>query len=50
MHKRCNGAKGDREPTGCELIWLEMVKARTGGSLHDVPEEAPVTLAAIWPR
>jgi 5-methylcytosine-specific restriction endonuclease McrA len=28
MHKRCNEAKADRMPNGCELIWLELVGAK----------------------
>jgi 5-methylcytosine-specific restriction endonuclease McrA len=28
MHQSCNLRKGDRMPTGCERIWLEMVNAR----------------------
>lgn len=28
MRKICNEAKADRMPTGCELIWLELVNAR----------------------
>lgn len=27
-HRDCNQAKGDRLPTGCELIWLLAVNAR----------------------
>lgn len=27
-HKRCNNRKGDRLPTGCEIIWLVAVCAR----------------------
>jgi 5-methylcytosine-specific restriction endonuclease McrA len=30
MHRECNCAKGDRQPTGCELIWLALVNARLG--------------------
>lgn len=29
-HIRCNSLKGNRMPTGCELIWLEAVNARLG--------------------
>ena len=29
-HNRCNSAKGDRRPTGCEIIFLEVVNARLG--------------------
>jgi hypothetical protein len=28
MHRKCNNRKGDREPTGCELVWLGMVNAK----------------------
>lgn len=27
-HKRCNEAKGDAPPTGCDLVWLGAVRAR----------------------
>jgi 5-methylcytosine-specific restriction endonuclease McrA len=27
-HGHCNATKGDRAPTGCELIWLMAVNAR----------------------
>lgn len=27
-HGRCNHAKGNRPPTGCEIIWLMAVRAR----------------------
>lgn len=27
-HGRCNSAKGNRPPNGCELIWLMAVRAR----------------------
>jgi 5-methylcytosine-specific restriction endonuclease McrA len=27
-HKRCNGAKGSRLPTGCELIFLDIVNIK----------------------
>lgn len=29
-HQPCNVRKGDRLPTGCELIWLLAVNARLG--------------------
>lgn len=29
-HERCNGAKGDRMPTGCEAIWLDVANAGLG--------------------
>ena len=28
MHRICNARKGNRAPTGCELIWLAAVNAR----------------------
>lgn len=28
MHRRCNGLKDNRMPTGCELIWLDAVNVR----------------------
>lgn len=27
-HSPCNGAKGDRPPTGCEMVWLLAVNNR----------------------
>ncbi len=30
MHWACNNAKGDDQPTGCELIWLLAVNNRLG--------------------
>lgn len=30
MHRECNCAKGDRLPTGSEMIWLASVNARLG--------------------
>ena len=29
-HRLCNSKKADRDPTGCELIWLDVVNVRTG--------------------
>lgn len=29
-HKLCNERKGDRTPTGCELLWLYSVNTRLG--------------------
>lgn len=31
-HARCNAKKGDRKPTGCEILTLELVNARLAGS------------------
>jgi 5-methylcytosine-specific restriction endonuclease McrA len=28
MHRKCNAKKGDRLPTGCQMIWLSLVNAR----------------------
>lgn len=33
-HGRCNSAKGNRPPTGCELIWLMAVRARIEAAPH----------------
>lgn len=30
VHQACNWRKQDRDPTGCELIWLAAVRARMG--------------------
>lgn len=35
-HSRCNNAKGDRDPTGCELICLEATNAALGVDLSCV--------------
>lgn len=37
-HRICNNEKGDRDPTGCELIWLEVVNARTGRAHQEAIE------------
>lgn len=29
-HRKCNGAKGNRPPVGCELVWLAAVNAAIG--------------------
>ena len=29
-HVRCNSRKGNRMPTGCEVIWLSFVNVRLG--------------------
>lgn len=36
-HNICNNAKGDREPTGCELIILLVANARLGRTLSEQP-------------
>jgi hypothetical protein len=38
-HNGCNNAKGDRPPTGCELVWLSTVRA----VLHDGAQPLPPT-------
>lgn len=51
MHVRCNSAKGDRLPTGCELIWHEMVLSKLELSRADYiaePYRAPM-LGDLWP-
>ena len=53
-HFWCNNAKGDREPTGCELIWLAAVNARLGvgytrmRAVLTLPPSP--TLADLWPE
>lgn len=51
MHVRCNGAKGNRPPHGCDLIWHDAVLARLGMNASDNPfvETPQATLASIWP-
>lgn len=34
-HQACNNAKQDRDPTGCELIWLAAVNAQLGHQLEE---------------
>jgi 5-methylcytosine-specific restriction endonuclease McrA len=60
-HQRCNHRKGDRLPTGCELVWLTAVNARLGIELwrqadrdpavaREVRDRVPLpTLADRWP-
>lgn len=56
MHLRCNNRKADRDPTGCEMIWREVVSARLGSeysfvlSLISTSVHKQATLADIWPR
>jgi 5-methylcytosine-specific restriction endonuclease McrA len=33
-HAGCNAEKSDRDPTGCEVIWLHAVNARMGWQLQ----------------
>lgn len=40
-HRRCNGTKGHRRPTGCELIQLQTTNRRLG---------LPERLTAHWER
>jgi hypothetical protein len=55
-HERCNHRKGDRLPTGCELLWLAAVNDRLGeyrGPRHRsrrISDKVPLpTLADVWP-
>lgn len=47
MHRRCNTAKGDRLPTGCERIWHELVLASLGVGYGS--QQGSATLADVWP-
>ena len=51
MHRRCNSAKGDRAPTGCERIWHSLVLDKLGlADWRRFVEPAPAsTLAEVWP-
>lgn len=40
-HGRCNSAKGDRAPTGCELIWLMQIRARIEGPALVLHRQGP---------
>lgn len=44
-HGKCNSAKGNRYPTGCELIWLAAIRARLGE-----PDPGPARGAIEWAR
>lgn len=53
---RCNNAKGDKPPTGCDFIWLASTAARIGVEPFDGPMRAwepPAppkrTLRDMWP-
>lgn len=46
----CNIQKGDRMPTGCELIWLAAVNARLGWELRERPHDDPEQQAAEYAR
>lgn len=39
MHALCNSKKGNRPPTGCELLWLDMVHSQLGTS-EDIPNDS----------
>ena len=44
-HRRCNNAKGDREPTGCELIglaWVQALRERSGDKRPRKRDLAPI--------
>ena len=47
-HADCNSAKGDRPPTGCEIIWLTAVNARMALEAPKRAVRVP-TLADLWP-
>jgi hypothetical protein len=55
-HAECNNRKGDREPTGCEIILLHAVNAKLGFELTPYPRcycdnvEAPSALAVALER
>lgn len=36
-HAGCNGKKGDRMPTGCEIVWLLSVNTRMGVGPQQLP-------------
>jgi hypothetical protein len=38
-HAACNNLKADRDPTGCELVMLEIVNARLGWELEEIMNE-----------
>lgn len=52
MHRGCNSAKGHRQPTGCELIFLSVVHAKLEivplAQVQDGPGKA--TLGDVWPK
>ncbi|MFL5900900.1 MAG: HNH endonuclease [Solirubrobacterales bacterium] len=57
MHVGCNSRKGDRAPTGCELIFHALVLERlhlppeTDVAPHiEIGEQPRATLADIWPK
>jgi hypothetical protein len=57
MHVGCNSRKGDRPPTGCELIFHTLVLERlhlppeTDVDPHILVGEQPrATLADLWPK
>ena len=49
-HPRCNSSKGDRDPTGCEIVWLTAVNALLGVEPRALTVEMPApSLASLWP-
>jgi hypothetical protein len=57
MHVACNSRKGDRLPTGCEMIFHALVLARlhlppeTDVVPHFEPTDAPrATIGDLWPK
>lgn len=52
-HHWCNNAKGDRRPTGCEIVWLAAINARLGfdpwEQLVAIEPPPTPTLADLWP-
>lgn len=45
-HSECNNRKGDREPTGCEIILLHAVNARLGFELTPYPHSYSDNISA----
>jgi len=46
MHSKCNGAKGDRMPNGCDLIWRQAANAGVGLYFEDLAIKATGTESA----
>lgn len=49
-HKWCNQKKGNRLPTGCELIALEMVNTKLGSHFKALPAQGIETGTAETPQ
>lgn len=54
-HIRCNTKKGDREPTGCQILMLLVVNAKLGHRLVDpnlrqwrCAEQGPTAIELAW--